>query len=128
MPATIVRLAAGRNAMPESEQAMCFMAGANAVFTGDQMLTTPCALNKSSTLSFLTTLGSASFRFSMGRSNPYPTFFFLLHSLDFQDKTMMARWGLEGMQSFQQPSVVKKELGRLEGKAVAQSQGARLSS
>ena len=42
MPATIIRLAAGRNTMPESEQAMCFMAGANAVFTGEQMLTTPC--------------------------------------------------------------------------------------
>lgn len=26
----------------ESEQMMCFMAGANAVFTGEQMLTTPC--------------------------------------------------------------------------------------
>lgn len=32
--------------MPESEQAMCFMAGANAVFTGDQMLTTPCKLDE----------------------------------------------------------------------------------
>lgn len=47
MPATIVRLAAGRNTLPESEQVMCFMAGANAVFTGDQMLTTPCELDKS---------------------------------------------------------------------------------
>jgi biotin synthase len=28
--------------LAESEQAMCFMAGANAVFTGEQMLTTPC--------------------------------------------------------------------------------------
>jgi biotin synthase-like enzyme len=42
MPTTIIRLAAGRNTLAESEQAMCFMAGANAVFTGDQMLTTPC--------------------------------------------------------------------------------------
>ena len=42
MPETIIRLAAGRNILPESQQAMCFMAGANAVFTGEQMLTTPC--------------------------------------------------------------------------------------
>lgn len=42
LPGTIIRLAAGRNTLSESEQAMCFMAGANAVFTGEQMLTTPC--------------------------------------------------------------------------------------
>jgi len=42
MPATIVRLAAGRVEMPESEQMLCFMAGANAIFTGEKMLTTPC--------------------------------------------------------------------------------------
>ena len=42
LPRTIIRLAAGRNTLSESEQAMCFMAGANAVFTGEQMLTTPC--------------------------------------------------------------------------------------
>jgi len=45
MPTTIIRLAAGRNTLSEAEQAMCFMAGANAVFTGEQMLTTPCTLN-----------------------------------------------------------------------------------
>lgn len=43
LPSTIIRLAAGRNTLAESEQAMCFMAGANAVFTGEQMLTTPCS-------------------------------------------------------------------------------------
>ncbi|KAK7468681.1 biotin synthase [Stygiomarasmius scandens] len=43
LPKTIIRLAAGRNTLAESEQAMCFMAGANAVFTGEQMLTTPCS-------------------------------------------------------------------------------------
>ena len=32
--------------MPESEQILCFMAGANAVFTGEQMLTTPCELDR----------------------------------------------------------------------------------
>lgn len=44
LPSTIIRLAAGRQTLSESEQAMCFMAGANAVFTGEQMLTTPCKL------------------------------------------------------------------------------------
>jgi len=44
LPTTIIRLAAGRQGLSENEQAMCFMAGANAVFTGDQMLTTPCKL------------------------------------------------------------------------------------
>ena len=42
LPGTIIRLAAGRQTLDESEQAMCFLAGANAVFTGEQMLTTPC--------------------------------------------------------------------------------------
>ena len=42
LPSTIIRLAAGRQTLDESQQAMCFMAGANAVFTGEQMLTTPC--------------------------------------------------------------------------------------
>lgn len=44
LPTTIIRLAAGRQTLDESKQAMCFMAGANAVFTGDAMLTTPCKL------------------------------------------------------------------------------------
>lgn len=43
LPNTIIRLAAGRVTLDEVKQAMCFMAGANAVFTGDAMLTTPCA-------------------------------------------------------------------------------------
>ncbi|PWN90952.1 biotin synthase [Acaromyces ingoldii] len=41
LPTSIIRLAAGRQLFSESEQAMCFMAGANAVFTGERMLTTP---------------------------------------------------------------------------------------
>ncbi|KAH7914504.1 hypothetical protein BJ138DRAFT_1143874 [Hygrophoropsis aurantiaca] len=72
LPGTIIRLAAGRNTLNESEQAMCFMAGANAVFTGDSMLTTPCS--------------------------PWD-----------EDKEMMRRWGLTGMQSFAQSSVARKE-------------------
>jgi len=77
LPTTIIRLAAGRNTLAESEQAMCFMAGANAVFTGEQMLTTPCS--------------------------PWD-----------EDKAMMARWGLDGMRSFEQVSVAKKEGTRIE--------------
>ena len=42
MPSTVIRLAAGRVTMPESEQMLCFMAGANAIFTGEKMLTTDC--------------------------------------------------------------------------------------
>lgn len=41
LPTSIVRFAAGRNTFSEAEQAMCFMAGANAIFTGEKMLTTP---------------------------------------------------------------------------------------
>jgi biotin synthase len=42
LPATIVRLAAGRISLSEEQQVQCFMAGANAVFTGEKMLTTDC--------------------------------------------------------------------------------------
>jgi biotin synthase len=42
LPATIIRLAAGRTALSEEQQVLCFMAGANAVFTGEKMLTTAC--------------------------------------------------------------------------------------
>jgi biotin synthase len=41
MPATMVRLSAGRTDMSIAEQAMCFMAGANSIFAGDKLLTTP---------------------------------------------------------------------------------------
>ena len=41
LPTSIVRIAAGRQMFTESEQAMLFLAGANAIFTGHRMLTTP---------------------------------------------------------------------------------------
>lgn len=41
MPKTVVRLSAGRNEMSTIEQALCFMAGANSIFAGDKLLTTP---------------------------------------------------------------------------------------
>jgi len=40
MPRAIVRLSAGRESMSESTQALCFLAGANSIFTGDRLLTT----------------------------------------------------------------------------------------
>jgi biotin synthase len=65
LPTSIIRLAAGRHMFSEAEQAMCFQAGANAIFTGHRMLTTPTS------------------------------------GWD-EDKTMLARWGLEGMASFEE--------------------------
>lgn len=41
MPASFVRLSAGREQMSEQTQAMCFMAGANSIFYGCKLLTTP---------------------------------------------------------------------------------------
>ena len=41
MPKAMVRLSAGRAEMSVSEQALCFMAGANSIFTGEKLLTTP---------------------------------------------------------------------------------------
>jgi len=40
MPRSMVRLSAGRESMSESTQTLCFMAGANSIFTGDKLLTT----------------------------------------------------------------------------------------
>jgi biotin synthase len=41
MPSTMVRLSAGRAEMSQAEQALCFMAGANSIFAGEKLLTTP---------------------------------------------------------------------------------------
>ncbi len=43
MPLSMVRLSAGRESMSEAAQALCFMAGANSIFTGDKLLTAPNA-------------------------------------------------------------------------------------
>jgi biotin synthase len=40
MPRSMVRLSAGRESMSETCQALCFLAGANSIFTGDKLLTT----------------------------------------------------------------------------------------
>ncbi len=41
LPHTQVRLSAGRTQMSQEGQALCFMAGANSIFAGDKLLTTP---------------------------------------------------------------------------------------
>ncbi len=43
MPMSMVRLSAGRESMSEATQALCFLAGANSIFTGDKLLTAPNA-------------------------------------------------------------------------------------
>lgn len=43
MPASHVRLSAGREQMNEQMQALCFLAGANSIFYGEKLLTTPNA-------------------------------------------------------------------------------------
>jgi biotin synthase len=40
MPRSMIRLSAGRESMSESTQALCFLAGANSIFSGDKLLTT----------------------------------------------------------------------------------------
>jgi biotin synthase len=40
MPQSMVRLSAGRESMSVATQALCFLAGANSIFTGDKLLTT----------------------------------------------------------------------------------------
>jgi biotin synthase len=41
IPKATVRLSAGRRSLSLAEQALCFLAGANSIFTGDRLLTTP---------------------------------------------------------------------------------------
>ena len=41
MPASLVRLSAGRQQMPDHLQALCFLAGANSIFYGEKLLTAP---------------------------------------------------------------------------------------
>ena len=41
MPGSTVRLAAGRQEMSREAVTLCFLAGANSIFTGEKLLTTP---------------------------------------------------------------------------------------
>lgn len=56
MPASYVRLSAGREQMNEQTQALCYLAGANSIFYGDKLLTTPNP-NLNSDLALLNKLG-----------------------------------------------------------------------
>jgi biotin synthase len=41
MPSSMVRLSAGRLSLSDEAQALCFLAGANSIFMGERLLTTP---------------------------------------------------------------------------------------
>lgn len=41
LPNAMVRLSAGRDQLSDTEQALCFLAGANSIFSGEKLLTTP---------------------------------------------------------------------------------------
>jgi len=41
MPRAVIRLSAGRTSLTDEAQALCFLAGANSIFLGEQLLTTP---------------------------------------------------------------------------------------
>ena len=56
MPKAVLRLSAGRTEMHEAAQALCFLAGANSIFVGDELLTTPNPEPKSDA-ALLTKLG-----------------------------------------------------------------------
>jgi biotin synthase len=56
MPASMVRLSAGREDMSEETQALCFLAGANSIFYGPKLLTTPNP-NRDSDMALLDRLG-----------------------------------------------------------------------
>jgi biotin synthase len=58
MPRAMVRLSAGRLEMSDEAQALCFLAGANSIFTGDRLLTTPNP-GEDRDLSLLASLGMA---------------------------------------------------------------------
>ena len=45
MPTSVIRLSAGRESMSDTTQALCFLAGAGSIFTGDKLLTTGNAGN-----------------------------------------------------------------------------------
>ena len=60
MPTSVVRIAAGRHLMGFSDQALCFLAGANSIFTSERNMmlteTTPCA-DHATDRSMLATMG-----------------------------------------------------------------------
>lgn len=66
MPKAMVRLSAGRSEMSQEMQALCYLAGANSIFLGDKLLTTPNP-EKSEDFALLRKLGLASLDPEMAR-------------------------------------------------------------
>jgi biotin synthase len=69
MPTSFVRLSAGREAMTDEAQALCFLAGANSIFYGPVLLTTPNA-DQDRDRALLGRLGMRPM--AMGGSDPQP--------------------------------------------------------
>lgn len=78
MPESTVRLSAGRRELSEETQALCFLAGANSIFVGEELLTTPnpepesdAALLAKLGLTAITrdTVGTEAGRFSVGKGS-----------------------------------------------------------
>jgi biotin synthase len=63
MPKSMIRLSAGRVRFSHPEQALCFFAGANSIFTGDKLLTTPNNAFSDDSVMFQT-LGKCIFNFT----------------------------------------------------------------
>lgn len=92
---SIIRFAAGRISYTESEQAMCFLAGANAIFTVRFPFFPRVFL--------LPFLAANTFDTQGERMLTTPT-----SGWD-DDKAMLGRWGLKGMGSFESATVRSKE-------------------
>ena len=71
MPRAMVRLSAGRTAMSEEAQALCFLAGANSIFLGDKLLTTPNP-ERSADMDLLARLGMHPLRAQADRPHADP--------------------------------------------------------
>ena len=69
MPKSMIRLSAGRESMSEMTQAMCFLAGANSIFTGDTLLTSPNA-GDDNDMAMFARLGLVAMTNSQDRSAP----------------------------------------------------------
>jgi biotin synthase len=69
MPSARVRLSAGRQAMSDELQALCFFAGANSIFYGDKLLTTDNP-DMARDVALLDRLGMQRSRSAMAQSAP----------------------------------------------------------
>lgn len=72
LPKSVIRLSAGRQAMSQETHALCFMAGANSIFSGEKLLTTDLPSNDADTLLFKSLGLSTQTEESMLKSEPLP--------------------------------------------------------